>query len=44
MGANVKVTLEIHADLPGGATDELVRTVTENAATLKFENFGFEEA
>ena len=44
MGAKVRVTLEIHADLPGGATDEMMRTVTENAATLKFEDFGFEEA
>jgi hypothetical protein len=43
MGARVKVTLEIHAELPGGASDTLIRTVTENAKTLKFEDFGFEE-
>ena len=43
MGAKVKVTLEIEADLPQGASDALIRTVTENANTLKFEGFGFEE-
>jgi len=42
-GAYVTVTLEIHADLPDGASDSLVRTVTENARTLKFhEGGGFE--
>ncbi len=43
MGAKVKVTMEIHVELPEGATDNLIRTVTENANTLKFEDFGFEE-
>lgn len=40
--ANVKVTLEIEADLPDGATEQVVRTVTENCRTLKFESQGFE--
>lgn len=44
MGADVKVTLEIEADLPDGAPDNVVRTVTENARTLKFDSFGFEES
>jgi hypothetical protein len=43
-GANVRVTLEIEADLPEGASDDLVRTVTENCRTLKFADAGFEEA
>ena len=42
-GADVQVTLEIQADIPGGVTDDIVRTVTENCRTLKFEGFGFEE-
>ena len=36
------MTLEIHARPPGGAADNVVRTVTENARTLKFEGYGFE--
>jgi hypothetical protein len=43
VGADVSVTLEIHAELPNGAPDQVVRTVTENCRTLKFKNFGFEE-
>jgi predicted AAA+ superfamily ATPase len=42
IGANVKVTLEIEAEIPNGAPDNVVRTVTENARTLKFKNQGFE--
>ena len=41
-GAEVKLTLEIEADIPAGATDQVVRTVTENSRTLKFEDSGFE--
>ncbi len=41
--AKVTITLEIHADLPEGASNHIVRTVTENAHTLKFKDFGFEE-
>ncbi len=43
MGADVTVTLEIDARLPNGAADQLVRTVTENSRTLKFDSQGFEE-
>jgi predicted AAA+ superfamily ATPase len=44
MGANVTVTLEIAAEVPDGAPDNVVRTVTENARTLKFETgSGFEK-
>ena len=42
VGAAVTVTLEIEATLPDGATDQLVRTVTENSRTLKFASHGFE--
>jgi hypothetical protein len=41
-GANVEVKLEIQAEIPDGAPDEVVRTVTENARTLKFDEHGFE--
>jgi hypothetical protein len=44
MGAQVEITLEIHADLPEGASDKLVRDVIENCRTLRFDPFGFEEA
>ncbi len=43
LGADVTVTLEIEARLPGGANDQLVRTVTENSRTLKFDSQGFEK-
>jgi predicted AAA+ superfamily ATPase len=43
IGADVKVTIEIDAFIPSGATEQIVRTVTENARTLKFTNQGFEK-
>jgi predicted AAA+ superfamily ATPase len=43
LGAEVMVTLEIEARLPNGASDSLVRTVTENSRTLKFDSQGFEK-
>lgn len=43
MGSEVKVTLEIEAEIPGGTPDNVVRTVTENGRTLKFTSQGFEE-
>lgn len=42
-GANVRLTIEIGADMPDGAPNHIVRTVTENARTLKFRESGFEE-
>ncbi|BAQ35270.1 Swt1 family HEPN domain-containing protein [Dehalococcoides sp. THU3] len=42
-GADVKVTLEIEANIPSGAPDNVVRTVTENSRTLKFTSQGFEK-
>ena len=40
--ANVMVTLEINAEIPDGAPDHVVRTVTENSRALKFDSHGFE--
>jgi predicted AAA+ superfamily ATPase len=42
-GADVTVTLEIQANVPGGVPANVVRTVTENGRTLKFDSQGFEE-
>jgi len=43
VGAKVKVTLEIEAEIPDGAPDQVVRVVTENSRTLKFSSHGFEK-
>lgn len=43
VGARVKVTLEIEAEIPDGAPENVVRTVTENSRTLKFDTHGFED-
>ena len=43
VGAKVRVTMEISAEVPDGVPANVVRIVTENARTLKFENQGFEE-
>ena len=43
VGSSVRVTLEIDAQIPEGASETVVRTVTENSRTLKFaSNSGFE--
>ena len=41
-GARVQLILEIEADIPAGAPDEIVRIVNENSRTLKFDDSGFE--
>ncbi len=43
VGARVDVTLEIRAEIPEGAPENVVRTVTENCQTLRFKDHGFEE-
>ena len=43
VGASVRVTIEIEADIPEGASDQIVRIVTENSRTLKFSDHGFEK-
>ena len=40
--AKVTVTLEIEAEIPEGAPENVVRTVTENSRTLKFRSHGFQ--
>ena len=42
VGSRVTVTIEIDAEIPLGAPDQVVRTVTENSRTLKFTSHGFE--
>ncbi|WP_406311880.1 Swt1 family HEPN domain-containing protein [Streptosporangium sp. NBC_01639] len=41
-GAALTIKVEIEATHPEGYPDDKVRTVTENARTLKFEDYGFE--
>ena len=43
VGAKVTVTLEVEAEIPSGASDQVVRIVTENSRTLKFTSQGFEK-
>lgn len=42
-GATVEVTMEIQVRMPDGASEQVVRTVTENCKTLKFKSHGFEQ-
>jgi hypothetical protein len=41
-GAKLRLTLELEAESPEGFSDDVQRTVTENATTLKFESHEFE--
>jgi predicted AAA+ superfamily ATPase len=43
-GVQLTVRLEIEAVAPDGFADDKIRTVGENATTLKFDQSGFEEA
>jgi hypothetical protein len=43
VGANVTVTSEVEAEIPSGAPDNPVGTVTENSRTLKFISHAFEK-
>jgi predicted AAA+ superfamily ATPase len=43
VGAQVEITLEIQARIPDGTPDNVVRIVTENCRSLKFDSYGFEE-
>ena len=42
VGAQVRVTLEIDADIPNGVPENVVRVVTGNGRKLKFDPQGFE--
>jgi hypothetical protein len=41
--AEVRITLEIEAEFPDGTAEKLVRDVSENCRTLRFDSYGFEE-
>lgn len=41
--AQLEITLEIRAANPAGYPPETIRTITENARTLKLSDFGFQE-
>ncbi|PTQ56106.1 MAG: hypothetical protein BSOLF_0824 [Candidatus Carbobacillus altaicus] len=41
-GAKVRVTLEIQAEFSQSVPDHLIRTLTENSRTLRFDDFNFE--
>jgi predicted AAA+ superfamily ATPase len=42
-GVDLEIRVEIEARKPDGYTDDKARIVTENARTLKFETYGFED-
>ncbi len=42
-GARVTVTLEVHAEMPEGASTEVVRNVRENCRTLGIADASFEK-
>jgi predicted AAA+ superfamily ATPase len=42
-GVDLEIRVEISARKPDGYPDDKVRNVTENARTLKFETYGFED-
>jgi hypothetical protein len=42
-GAKVTVKIDMSVEIPSGAPDGTVRTISENCRTLEFESFGFEE-
>ncbi len=41
MGSNVRVTLEIQADVPEGIPEKIERDISENCNTLKFRDYDF---
>ena len=41
-GASANVTIEIEADIPELASDQIVRILIENSQTLKLSDHGFE--
>ena len=44
VGSRVHVTLDVQVELPENAPDKLVRDITENCRTLRFDDYGFEES
>ncbi len=42
-GARLRVSIEVEAEIPDGAPEDVQRTVSENARVLKFDSHGFEQ-
>lgn len=42
-GCEVEIVVEVSARKPDGFDEGVVRTISENGRTLKFDTFGFEE-
>ena len=42
LGTNVEITVEVKATNEDGFPDQVTRTITENARTLKLDSYGFE--
>ena len=40
--ASLRVSIEIEVEMPEGASEDVQRTVSENAGVLKFKSHGFE--
>ena len=43
IGSNVRITLEIRADVPDGIPEKVERDVSENCNTLRFREYGFRD-
>ncbi len=43
IGADVEIRIDISASVPDGVPDDVVRIVSENTNTLKFDESSFEE-
>ena len=43
-GAEVTLTLEIHAEVPDGIDEKTQRDVSENCRALGFDSHGFEQS
>ncbi|MFB6271928.1 MAG: DUF499 domain-containing protein [Salinibacter sp.] len=43
LDADVSITLEIQAEIPEGVPEDIARVISENAHTLDFEQFEFED-
>lgn len=43
LGVDVQITLGIEADVPEGIPDQVIRVISQNAKTFKFDNSGSEE-
>ena len=44
MDSNVRVTLELEADVPGGIPENVQRNVSENCNTLRFREANFRKS